>query len=119
MTDINNILRELNVLNAKESKNNIDKLMNLMKTDQKINKFFNSKTVFASFMLFIVSISMTFEKIVEFFIKVFKIMQFNSVYAITANKMQRIMNVTLYKSSAVLLVIASIISIEITILKQI
>ena len=33
MTDINNALRELNVLNLKENKNNIDKLINLMKTD--------------------------------------------------------------------------------------
>ena len=74
MIDINDVLRELNVLNLKENKNNIDKLMNLIETDQKINKFFSSKTVFASFVLFIVSISMTFKKIVEFFIETFKIM---------------------------------------------
>ena len=74
MTNINDVLRELNILNSKENKNNIDKLMNLMKIDQKINKFFSSKTIVASFVLFVVLISMTFKKIVEFLIKVFKIM---------------------------------------------
>ena len=115
--DINDILRELNVLNSKESKNNIDKLMNLIKTDQKISKSFNSETVFASFVLLAVSISMTFEKIVEFLIKTFKIMQLNSARAIIANEVQRIINVTLYKSLAALFVIASIISIKTTVLK--
>ena len=81
-------MRELNVLNSKKCKNNIDKLMNLMRTDQKINKLFNSEIVFAFFMLFIVSISITFEKIVEFFIETFKIMQFNNAYAVITNKMQ-------------------------------
>ena len=38
MTDINDVLRELNVLNSKESKNNISKLINLIKIDQKTNK---------------------------------------------------------------------------------
>ena len=119
MTDINDVLRELNVLSSKENKNNIDKLMNLMKTDQKINKSFNSETVFALSILFVVLISMTFKKIVESFIKVFKIMQLNNIYAITANEIQRIMNVTLYKLSAALFVIALIISIKTIILKQI
>ena len=68
-------------------------------------------------MLFVVLISMIFKKIVEFFIKTFKIMQLNNFCAITANEMQRIMNVTLYKLSVVLFVIASIISIKITVLK--
>ena len=70
-------------------------------------------------MLFVVSISMTFEKIVEFFIETFKIIQFNNICAIIANEIQRIMNVTLYKLSAALFVIALIISIETTVLKQI
>ena len=48
--------------------------MNLMRIDQKINKSFNSKTVFAFSVLSVVLISMTFEKIVEFFIEIFKIM---------------------------------------------
>ena len=117
--DINNALRELNVLNSKENKNNIDKLMNLMKTDQKTNKFFSSKTIFASFVLSVVLVSMTFKKIVVFFIEKFKIMQLNNARAITANEIQRIMNVILYKSLIALFVIASMISIEIIISKQI
>ena len=48
MIDINNALQELNVLNSKKSKDSIDKLINLIKIDQKINKFFSFKTVFAS-----------------------------------------------------------------------
>ena len=119
MTNLNNALRELNVLSSKKNKNNINKLMNLMKTDQKISKLFSLKTIFASFMLLIVSISMTSEKIVEFFIETFKIMQLNNVRVIIANEMQRIMNVTLYKSLIALFVIASMISIETIILKQI
>ena len=43
MTDINDALRKLNALNLKENKNNIDKLINLIKTNQKTNKSFNSK----------------------------------------------------------------------------
>ena len=109
MIDINDVLRQLNALNLKESKNNIDKLMNLIKTDQKINKFFNSQTIFAFFVL----------SIVEFFIKIFKIMQLNNICAITANEMQRIINITLYKSLIVLFVIALVISLETTMLKQI
>ena len=68
-------------------------------------------------MLSVVSISMTFKKIVESFIETFKIIQLNNVYAITANEMQRIMNVTLYKLSIALLMIASMILIETIILK--
>ena len=93
--------------------------MNLIKTNQKTRKSFSLKIIFTFFVLFIVLISMTSEKIVEFFIKTFKIMQFNNVRAMIANEMQRIMNVTLYKSSAALFVIASVISIKTIILKQI
>ena len=91
--------------------------MNLMKIDQKTSKFFNLKTIFAFFVLFVVSISMTFEKIVEFFIETFKIMQLNNVHMITANKMQRIINITLYKLSVALFMIASMILIKTIILK--
>ena len=117
MININNALRELNALSSKENKINIDKLMNLIKTDQKTNKSFSSKTFFAFSVLFVVSISMTFKKIVKFFIKTFKIMQLNNVYMTTANEIQRIMNITLYKLLIALLIIASMISIETTILK--
>ena len=90
-----------------------------MRIDQKTNKSFNSKTIFISFVLFIVSISITFKKIVEFFIEAFKIMQLNNVYAIIANEMHQIINVTLYKLSIALFVIASMISIKTIISKQI
>ena len=78
MIDINDVLRELNVLSSKENKNSINKLINLIETDQKTNKSFNSETVFASSVLSTISIQITFEKIIEFFIEVFKIMHFNN-----------------------------------------
>ena len=45
--NINDALQELNVLSSKKNKNNIDKLINLIKTDQKTNNFFNFETAFA------------------------------------------------------------------------
>ena len=86
MIDINDALRELNVLNSKKSKNNIDKLINLIETDQKTNKSFNFKTVFASFVLSTISIQIMFKKIIEFFIEVFKIMHFNNVRAVIVDE---------------------------------
>ena len=86
--DINNALCKLNALSSKKNKNNINKLIDLMKINQKISKFFNSKTVFASFVLFVISILMTFETIIEFFIEIFKMMQFNNARAIIANEVQ-------------------------------
>ena len=56
MIDINNTLKELNILSSKKNKNNIDKLINLIKTDQKTNKFFNLETAFASSILSAISI---------------------------------------------------------------
>ena len=97
MININDTLRELNVLNSKESKNSIDKLKNLMRTDQNISKSFNFETIFASFILFIVFTSMTLNKTIESFTKVFKIMYFNNARAITINDVQQIINITLYK----------------------
>ena len=55
MTDINNVLQQLNALNSKENKNNIDMLINLIEIDQKTNKFFSSKTVFTSSILSAIS----------------------------------------------------------------
>ena len=108
MTDINHALQELNILSSKESKNSIDKLIDLIEIDQKTSKFFNSKTVFASFILSVVSISIIFEKIIEFLIKAFKIMHFNSARAVIANEMQRIVNVILYQQLIILSVNASV-----------
>ena len=77
--DIKNALQERNVLSSKKSKNSIDKVINLVKTNQKTNKFFNSETVFAFFVLPTISVQIMFEKIIEFFIEAFKIMHFNNV----------------------------------------
>ena len=84
--NINDALRELNVLNSKENKNNIDKLIDLIKTDQKTNKFFNFETTFASSVLSMISTQITFEKIIEFFIETFKIMHFNNARAVIVDK---------------------------------
>ena len=86
MIDINDALRKLNVLSSKENKNNIDKLINLIKTNQKTNKFFNSKTAFAPSVLSAVSIQIMFEKIIEFLIETFKIMHFNNAQAVIVDK---------------------------------
>ena len=80
--DINHVLQKLNVLNSKKSKNNIDKLIDLVKTDQKTNKSFNSKTIFASSVLSAILIQITFEKIIKSFIEAFKIMHFNNARTI-------------------------------------
>ena len=78
MTDINNALQKLNVLNSKKNKNSIDKLINLIKTNQKTNKSFSPETAFAPSVLSEISTQIMFEKIIEFLIKAFKIMHFNS-----------------------------------------
>ena len=96
MIDINNVLRKLNILNSKKNKDSIDKLINLIKIDQKINKFFNSKTTFASSVLSTISTQITFEKIIEFLIEAFKIMHSNNARTIIVDKVQKIVNVTLY-----------------------
>ena len=51
MIDINDALQELNVLNLKENKDSIDKLIDLIEIDQKTNKSFNFETAFASSIL--------------------------------------------------------------------
>ena len=47
---------------------------------------------------------MIFDKTIEFFMKVFKIMHFNSACAIIVDNVQRIINVTLYKQLIILFV---------------
>ena len=86
MIDINDALQRLNVLNSKENKDNIDKLINLIKIDQKTNKSFSSEIAFASSVLSVISTQITFEKIIKFFIKVFKIMHFNNAQTIIVDK---------------------------------
>ena len=100
--DINDALQELNVLNSKENKDNINKLINLIETDQKTNKSFSSETIFAFSVLSAVSTQIMFKKIIEFLIKVFKIMHFNNARAIIVDKIQKIVNITLYQQSVIL-----------------
>ena len=73
MTNINNILRELNVLNFKKSQNNIKKLMNIIKNDCIIIKSFIAKNVFALSILSIIIVFMILNKMIKSFINVFKI----------------------------------------------
>ena len=86
MIDINDALQKLNVLNSKESKNNIDKLINLIETNQKINKSFSSETGFASSVLSTISTQIIFKKIIEFFVEAFKIMHFNNARAVIVDE---------------------------------
>ena len=86
MIDINNILRELNVLSSKKSKNSIDKLIDLIETNQTTNKSFSSETIFASSVLSTISTQITFMKIIKFLIETFKIMHFNNARATIVDK---------------------------------
>ena len=96
MTDINDVLRELNALSSKESQNSIEKLMNMIETDRTVIKSFIIENVFTSSILSAISASVTSNKTIKFFIKIFKIMQLNSVKIVTANDVQRIINSNLY-----------------------
>ena len=108
MIDINDALRELNVLNSKKSKDSIDKLIDLIKTNQKTSKSFNSETAFALLVLPAASTQITFKKIIEFFIEAFKIMHLNNARAVIVDEVQKIVNVILYRQSIALPVNTSI-----------
>ena len=108
MIDINDALQKLNALSSKKSKDNIDKLIDLIKTNQKTNKSFSSETAFAFSVLSAVPTQITFEKIIEFFIEAFKIMHFNNARAVIVDEVQRIVNVTLYRQSIALSVNVSV-----------
>ena len=73
MTDINNVLRELNVLNFKKSQNNIKKLINMIKNDRIIAKSFIVKNVFISLILSMIVVFIILNKTIKSFTKVFKI----------------------------------------------
>ena len=96
MTNINNILRKLNVLNFKKSQNNIKKLMNMIKNDRTVAKSFIAKNVFISSILSMIIVFITSNKTIKFFTKIFKIMQLNNVKVVTANDVQRIINFNFY-----------------------
>ena len=108
MIDINDALQELNVLNSKKNKNNINKLIDMIRTNQKTNKSFSFKTAFALFVLSAISTQIMFEEIIESFIEAFKIMHFNNARTVIVDEVQRIVNITLYQQSIVLSVNASI-----------
>ena len=78
MTNINNVLRKLNVLNFKKNQNNIEKLMNMIKNDCIIAKSFIIKNVFILLILSAIIVPVTLNKIIKFFIKIFKFMQLNN-----------------------------------------
>ena len=85
MTNINDVLYKLNVLNFKKSQNNIKKLMNMIKNDCIVAKSFIAKNAFISSISSMIIIFVTSNKTVKFFIKIFKIMQLNNVKVVTAN----------------------------------
>ena len=108
MIDINDTLQKLNVFSSKKSKNSIDKLINLIKTDQKINKSFSFETAFVSFVLSAAPTQIMFEKIIDLLIEAFKIMHFNNTQTVIVDKVQKFFNITLYRQSVALPVNASI-----------
>ena len=74
MININDVLRELNVLNFKKSQNNIKKLMNMIKNDHIIAKSFTAENVFVLLILSTIAVFVTLNKTIKFFTKIFKIM---------------------------------------------
>ena len=74
MTNINDALRKLNVLNFKKNQNNIKKLMNMIKNDCIVTKSFIAKNAFISSILSIIIVFVTSNKTIKSFINTFKIM---------------------------------------------
>ena len=74
MTNINDVLRKLNVLSFKKNQNNIKKLMNMIENDCIVAKSFIAKNVFTSLILLIIIVFVISNKTIKFFTKVFKIM---------------------------------------------
>ena len=101
MTNINDVLRELNVLNFKKSQNNIEKLMNMIKNDRTVTKSFIAKNVFISLILSMIIVFVISNKTINFFTNIFKIMQLNNVKIVIANNVQRIINFNFYQFIAI------------------
>ena len=70
--------------------------MNMIKTDYTVTKSFIIKNVFIFSILLEISVSVTSNKMIKFFIKIFKIMQLNNVKVVTANDVQQIINFNFY-----------------------
>ena len=103
MTNINDVLRELNVLNFKKNQNNIKKLMNMIKNDRITAKSFIAKNVFISSILSMIIVFVISNKTIKSFTKIFKIMQLNNVKVVIANDVQRIINFNFYQFAATVL----------------
>ena len=73
MTDINDVLHELNILNFKENQNNIKKLMNMIENNHIVAKSFITKNAFILLILSMIIVFVTLNKAIKFFIKFFKI----------------------------------------------
>ena len=97
MTDINDVLRELNALNFKKSQNNIEKLMNMIEIDRTVIGLFIIQNVFVSSILSAISVFVISNKTIKSFIKAFKIMQLNNIKVVIANDVQRIINFSFYR----------------------
>ena len=85
MTNINDTLCELNILNFKENQNNINKLINMIRNDCIVIKLFIAKNVFALSILSMIIIFITLNKMIKSFINIFKIMQLNNIKIVIAN----------------------------------
>ena len=74
MTNINTVLRKLNVLSFKKNQNNIEKLMNIIRKNCTVTKSFIAKNAFILSILLIIIVFVILNKIIKFFTKTFKIM---------------------------------------------
>ena len=109
MTNINDVLCKLNVLNFKKSQNNIKKLINMIKNDCIVTKSFIAKNTFILLILSMIIVFVTSNKTIKSFIKIFKIIQLNNVKVVIANDVQRIINFNLYRLAAIVFFTTTII----------
>ena len=75
--------------------------MNMIKNDRIVTKSFIVKNAFISSILSIIIVFVISNKMIKFFINVFKIMQLNNVKIIIANDVQRIINFNFYQFIAI------------------
>ena len=88
ITNINNILRKLNVLNFKKNQNNIKKLMNMIKNNRIVTKSFLAKNIFISSILSMIISFIISNKTIKSFTEIFKIMQLNNIKIVITNDVQ-------------------------------
>ena len=70
--------------------------MNMIKNDRIVTKSFIAKNVFVSSILSMIIVFMISNKIIKFFINIFKIMQLNNIKIMIANDVQQIINFNFY-----------------------